>query len=344
MRSVLCLVVAATLLAAACSDTDPATDTASAAATAEPTETAPEPTDAPAPTPTAPAVDAAILELDPRSVVYGGVVFTPVVAEISNEDPTSRENGLGLPSTQTYLHLTVDVQNPMSQATLTLDDRRFFSLRVDGTDTPAPLLSDDIAPRSAVLPGADGSMRASWEVTADFDLADGALVVGPPEAQQAVVPLTGLVLNTAPRLQALPVGLTGQIDGATVCGPTRLRVDDLLVTLSADLPADVADTGGLPRRAFVGQTFVEATVELTVAAVDGTAECSGTIVSAELIAISSDGDRAPDGWVEGTSAVPADVGDTVTLTVGTMVRRGAQVAVTVGEPGGNTGIATFSAD
>lgn len=342
MRSVLCVIIAATLLAAACSGGDP--DPAIAAATPPPSESTPTPSDAsPAPTPTAPVADAVVVEIEPRSVVYGGVVFAPVLAEISNEDPTSRENGLGLPSTETYLHVTVQVRNPMNQATLTLDDRRFFSLRVAGVDTAAPLLSDDIAPRSAIRPGVEGSLRVSWEVADDFELVDGTLVVGPAETRQALLPLTGFVLATASRLQAIPVDLTGPVDGPTVCGPTRLQVGQPLVTSSIDLPADVADTGGLPRRAFVGQTFVEVTVDLSVVAVEGAEECTGTIVSTDLIEITSDGNRAPDGWSEGPSAIPAEVGDTVTLTVGTMVRIGAQVQITVGEPGGNTLTTAFPA-
>ena len=110
-----------------------------------------------------------------------------------------------------------------------------------------------------------------------------------------------------------------------------------------DLPADVADTGGLPRRAFVGQTFVEVSVDLEVVGVEGADECTGTVVSDALIVITSDGTLAPDGWVDGPSGVVAETGDTVTLTVGTMVRQGAQVQVTVGEPGAETLAATFTA-
>ena len=339
MRSVLWVVVTAVVLAGSCSsDPEPAAvPTTPTAAAAEATPSAP------APTPTAPAVDSEIIEIEPRSVVYGGVIFSPLEAEISNEDPTSRENGLGLPSTETYLHLTVGVENPMSEATLTLDDRRFFGLRIDGTITAAPLLSDDVAPRSAVRPGVQGTMRASWEVPDDFVLADAALVVGPEEAQQAIVPLAGLALTSSPRIQAIPVDLTGRVDGTTVCGTTRLEVRDPLVTLSVDLPADVADTGGLPRRAFVGQTFVAVSVDLEVVGVEGADECTGTVVSDALIVITSDGTLAPDGWVDGPSGVVAETGDTVTLTVGTMVRQGAQVQVTVGEPGAETLAATFTA-
>ena len=120
-------------------------------------------------------------------------------------------------------------------------------------------------------------------------------------------------------------------------------VGEALVTLSVDLPADVADTGGLPRRAFTGQTFVEVSVELEVVGVDGPQDCTGTVVSDDLIVITSNGTLAPDGWVEGPSAVVAEAGDTVALTVGTMVRQGAQVQVTVGEPGRDTLTATFTA-
>lgn len=344
MRSVLCVVVTAALLVASCSGDDSTSGGASTAPSTPPIESDEQPTtSASAPTPTAPVVETTIVEIEPRSVVYGGVVFSPLEAEISNEDPTSRENGLGLPSTQTYLHLTVGVENPMSEATLTLDDRRFFGLRLGGVTTPAPLLSDDIAPRSAVRPGVGGTMRVSWEVPSDFELADGALVVGPEESQQAVLPLAGLALTTGPRLQAVPVDLSGRVEGTTVCGPTRLQVGDALVTLSIDLPADVADSGGLPRRAFNGQTFVEVSVDLDVVGVDGSEECTGTVISADLVDITSDGGAAPDGWVDGPSGVVAEVGDTVGLTVGTMVRLGAQVQVTVGEPGGVTLTATFTA-
>lgn len=341
MRTLLGVVVVATLLAAACSGDDAEPDVVAPAVVAE---TTPEPNAVEAaPTPTAPAVDGAVIEIGDRSVTYGGVIFTPLEAEISNEDPTSRENGLGLPSTETYLHLTIGVRNPMAAATLTLDDRRFFSLRVDGVVTAAPLLSDDIAPRSAVRPGAEGTMRASWQVPDDFELADGALVVGPVESQQAVLPLAGFALDTTPRLRAVPVSLSGLVDGTTVCGPTRLQVADPVVTLSVDLPADVADTSGLPRRAFVDQTFVEATVAFTVVSVDGSDECSGTIVSADLVGFTSDGSPAPDGWVDGEADVAADVGDTVVITVGTMVRQGAEVRLSVGDPEGAAASAGFVA-
>ena len=341
MRSLLGIVVVTTLLVAACSGDAAEPDAAAPSVAADAT---PEPTAVEAaPTPTAPAVDGAVVEIGDRSVTYGGVIFTPLDAEISNEDPTSRENGLGLPSTETFLHLTIGVENPMTAATLTLDDRRFFSLRVDGSVTPAPLLSDDIAPRSAVRPGVAGTMRASWEVPDDFELADGALVVGPVESQQAVLPLAGFALDTTPRLRAVPVSLSGLVDGATVCGPTRLQVADPVVTLSVDLPADVADTSGLPRRAFVDQVFVEATVMFTVVSVDGSDECSGTIVSADLVGFSSDGSLAPDGWVDGEADVAAEVGDTVTITVGTMVRQGANVRLSVGDPAGAAASVTFAA-
>ncbi|MEM7288049.1 MAG: hypothetical protein AAF480_16990 [Actinomycetota bacterium] len=331
MRSVLGVLVAA-LVAAACSGDG--SRSATEAETPAPTST-PEPTVVEAaPTPTAPVVDGRVIEIEERSVVYGGVVFSPLVAEISNEDPTSRENGLGLPSTGTYLHLTIGVENPMSEATLTLDDRRFFSLRVDGTITPAPLLSDDIAPRSAVRPGVAGTMRASWEVPVGFTLSDGALVVGPAEARQAILPLAGLALTASPTLRAVPVDLGGSIDGVVVCGPTVLRIENALATSSADLPADVADSGGLPRRAFAGQTFLETTVAFTVVSVEGTEDCAGTIVSADLIAFTSDGTAAPDGWVDGPADVAAEVGDTVAITVGTMVNVDAQVRITVGRAGG----------
>lgn len=340
MRSVLGMIGATVVLGVACSGgvaTAPAP-------TAPPTETTAEATAAPpAPTPTAPAVEGTVVDIAPRSVVYGGVVFTPRRAEISNEDPTSRENGLGLPSTQTYLHLDVGVQNPMAEGILTLDPQRFFGLRLAGNIVTAPVLSDDIAPVSAVPPGTDGSMRASWEVPEDVELADAALVIGPPDAQQVVLALAGLALTAPPQERAVPLALSGPVDGMPACGPTRLDVTAAIATLSVDLPADVADTGGLPRRALVDHLFVEVTVDLGVAAVDGTEECTGTVVAPELVRLTSNDAPVPEGWVRGASGVVADVGETVTLTVGSMVRVDAQVAVTVGEPDGSTLVATFTA-
>ena len=331
--------LAAAVLMAACGSSDTPADPVSAptaAAEAAPTTGS----DDVAPTPTAPAVESTTVAIVDRAVTYGGVVFTPTVAELSNEDPTSRENGLGLPSTGSYLHLTIEVHNPLSVGTLTLDDRRFFSLSSGSTTTPAPLLSDDITPRSAVGPGVTGTMRVSWEVAQDFDLADATLVVGTPESTQALLPLAGPVPAPEP-VRVLPATLDDTVDGATVCGTSRLGASLVQTTRSVDLPADVADTG-LPRRAPAGQAFVEFTVAFTVVAVSGADDCTGTIVSTELIALAVDGDPVETGWVDGPADGAGGIGDTVALTVGTLADIGSDVTIRVGRPTADTAAATVT--
>jgi hypothetical protein len=333
-----------------CSGADPVADVAQtptpSVAAADPVESTPNPE----PTPTALSVTTFELEPTPHGITFGKVRFGIGSAQLSNEDPASRSAGMGLLSPAWHLYLDIAVENPNQAATLTVNDRSFIFLRTAAGDIAARLSSSDISTRSIIQPGVTGTYQLSYQVPATFELADAQLVFGDPGAEQVVLDLAGLQPLPPSRPEPIPLSLGAAVDGRAVCGATQLASSVTRATQSLDLPADIAATGGLPLRALLGHRFLEIDVAFTVSdapeagGVGGGGECVGTIVSDELVALEVDGVTADKRYVRDGSSGEAQVGETITLTIGFMVPTETPLNLIVGSPGGTTVTAGFSID
>jgi hypothetical protein len=331
-------VAALVIVGCSSSGTDPVTGAPStAAATKAPSDGAP--TTSVPPTPTSPVATLEVLDLPPLATVsFGGVIFELLSAETSNENPVSRSQGLGLPSASRYLYVEIGVDNPMQFATLTLNERTFLSMRTERTDLTTELRSNDISPASIVRPDTTGSYTAFFEIPTDFTPRRASLVFGEPGSHQIVLALadTGQDTSPAPDFPRFGViDLEGEVTGSPLCGPSRLHAAIAAVLVSLDLPADVRRAGGLPRRADLGSVFVELTLDFEVLepGSDG-GTCVSTVVSDDLVALSSEDRDIVDHYVEGSNDVEAFRGDAARVVVGYMVPMGAELTITLGNPDG----------
>lgn len=324
------------VLAGACgSDGDAAPEpTATVVATATAAPTAP-------PTPTAPAIEETALEPPATVATFGGVEFRLTRAVLSNQDPASRSSGGRILSPSTWLYLDIGVESRLVNGDLGINDRTFAGLRIGDAFAEGQVFSRDISPRTVVRAGVSGTYEVFYEVPDDFVFEDAALVLGAPTSEPVVLRFDGRP-SPADAPQPLAVTLTGEVDGREVCGPTRLAVEVIEAVTALDLPADIADTGGLPRRALVDHVFLEVTVAFTVVGapesggVAGAGGCVGTIVSDELVALTVDGEPARSRYVEGERGFEAQVGETASLTVGFLVPRRAAIELVLGSAGGLT--------
>ncbi len=83
-------------------------------------------------------------------------------------------------------------------------------------------------------------------------------------------------------------------------------------------------------------------MSFTVVDVAGDADCTGTIVSADLVAFSVGGRAGDTTWVDGPAEGAGAVGDTVVVTVGTLADIGSDVTIRVGRPTADTAATTIS--
>jgi hypothetical protein len=340
----LVLAIPLAVIGAACSGADPAADAAQMPGVddADPAE----PTPSPEPTPQALSVTTFVLEPTPHGITFGNVRFGIGGAELSDEDPASRSAGMGLLSSAWHLYLEISVENPNQAATLRVDDRSFIFLRTVAGDIAAKLSSNDISPRSMIQPGRTGTYQVSYEVPATFELADAQLVFGDPGTEQIVLDLAALQAPPLARPEPIPLSLDATVGGRVVCGATQLASSVTRATQSLDLPADVAATGGLPLRALLGHRFLEIDVAFTVSEAPEPggvgSGCVGTIVSDELVSLEVDGVPADKRYIEGEGSGEAQLGETVTLTIGFMVPTDTPLNLILGSPDGTTATAGFS--
>ncbi len=295
-----------------------------------------------APTPTALGVAETSLPVPASIAVFGGVEFTVTRAVVSNEDPDSRIAGLGLITGERFLHLEIAAHNPAGFATLTIDDRDFLSMLTESGTEPTQVFSPDIVPRSIIGPGTTGTYLASFPIDDTFDPSTTALVFGGSDHVQVNLWLVPRPEPSPAFPSPVPIDLSGVVDGRVVCGETTLDVDDISAFAALDNPADIANTGGLGRRALAGHAFLHMTLDVTVAETEGGGGvadgggCVGTIVSDELLTVAVAGALLEDRYVVGDPDVEARVGDSVTLTVGFMVPVEETLTVSVGRDGGRT--------
>lgn len=335
------LAVACALVAGGCAGTTlPAEVAVVATPTAIPTE---PPTPTPEPTPTAPAVESESLELPADAdFVYGNVNFALLSLVVSNEDPVSRGQGLGLPSASRYLYVDLGVMNPSAVAALSVNDRDFLHLASGGDLVGTQLQSDDIVPRSIIQPGATGSYTAAFDITSTAELVDARLLVGSSRSEQLSVALSEVAEASRFEPSTVAVGATAEVNGGVVCGESTLRATVASVHYALDVPADIGSVGGLPRRADRDHVFAELEVDVEVldtqgaGAVGGQGGCVGTIVSDDLVQLLADGLPLEARYVEGDASVEAIAGDTVRLTVGFMPRQDSSLVVRLGNPEGQT--------
>jgi hypothetical protein len=180
----------------------------------------------------------------PRPVRYGGLQFSVVKGAITNQSPDGQ-----LDPSHAYAYLDLTVQNPQGASSLIAPGLARLQL-ADGK-----AYADGSQASVAVPAQASAELQAVFPVPVDATWADAQLVLGRPEKEPAVLPLTGPVPTSPYPLQLAATGeataksYTYKLTGATVDLDDKLqRVDQgkrfLRLTLQVARNGDSNDWGG----------------------------------------------------------------------------------------------------